>query len=637
MIIAAGSTSVSINVYFVDDDGGTAPGEPTTGLLFSDIETGGSASYQRQGAARVDFTLITRTVAEAYSAGGFILIDDTNMPGLYRLDIPDAALASGVDYVMIQLVAASGNNSIMRPIQIDIAGWLDTSDRVDVGSWLGGAIPAQGVTGVPEVDVTHHTAGLAPSPATTGVPDVNTVEFLDTAVVLSNGLPDINVEDWLGTIVTATTAGRPNVNISALDDSTNAAAVLSDMLKDGVVGTADSGTSTTIVDSARTEANDRWNGSMIVITSGASAGQARIITDFVASSDTITFAPAVTTNLNTETYVIIPQAGVDLQSWLGTESTMVAPSALTSSGEVDVNVTELGGVVQSLTDLKDFADDGYNPATNKVTGVLLVDTTTTNTDLVTAAVTAAAVWDLDATSHQTGGTFGQAIGDPGANAETMYDAVVTDAAGTNVSADVIVVKTTVDAIETDTGNIQSRIPTALVNSRMDSTIDATGFEAAAVDLIWDETMAGHSTSDTSGLVMNEWQNGGRLDLILDAVETNTQDIQSRIPSALVSGAMDSDVSGWNGTSVATPTVAGVPEVDITHIEGATTLSELTGVPSATPTLSEALMILYMSLRNSLSTTETLKSVTNDAGTVVMKATLSDDGTTFVKAEFINGP
>jgi len=45
------------------------------------------------------------------------------------------------------------------------------------------------------------------------------------------------------------------------------------------------------------------------------------------------------------------------------------------------NVTQLGGVTQSATDLKDFADAGYDPATNKVQGVVLVDTTTALTNL----------------------------------------------------------------------------------------------------------------------------------------------------------------------------------------------------------------------------------------------------------------
>jgi hypothetical protein len=57
-------------------------------------------------------------------------------------------------------------------------------------------------------------------------------------------------------------------------------------------------------------------------------------------------------------------------------------NALIDGGDVlDVNLTEIGGVAQSATDLKDFADAGYDPATNKVEGVKTVDTTTTNTDM----------------------------------------------------------------------------------------------------------------------------------------------------------------------------------------------------------------------------------------------------------------
>lgn len=40
----------------------------------------------------------------------------------------------------------------------------------------------------------------------------------------------------------------------------------------------------------------------------------------------------------------------------------------------------LAGGVQSATDLKDFADDGYDPSTNKVQGLVLADTVTTLTN-----------------------------------------------------------------------------------------------------------------------------------------------------------------------------------------------------------------------------------------------------------------
>lgn len=135
MIVTEGSADVSVPFYFVDDVGGTAPGEPTTGLLFSDIETGGSASYQRQGAARVDFTLQTLASASAAHAdGGFILVDDTEMAGVYRCDIPDAAVAAGVDFVIIYLRAASGNNTLTRPLKIDLNA-LDT--KLDRNADLG--------------------------------------------------------------------------------------------------------------------------------------------------------------------------------------------------------------------------------------------------------------------------------------------------------------------------------------------------------------------------------------------------------------------------------------------------------------------------------------------------------------------
>jgi len=48
---------------------------------------------------------------------------------------------------------------------------------------------------------------------------------------------------------------------------------------------------------------------------------------------------------------------------------------------VPSNLTQLNGAAQSLLDLKDFADAGYDPDTNKVNGVKLVDTTTTNSDM----------------------------------------------------------------------------------------------------------------------------------------------------------------------------------------------------------------------------------------------------------------
>jgi hypothetical protein len=59
-----------------------------------------------------------------------------------------------------------------------------------------------------------------------------------------------------------------------------------------------------------------------------------------------------------------------------------APPGILLSGPVaSANIAQLGGSVQSVTDLKDFVDAGYDPATHKVQGLVLADTCTTNTDM----------------------------------------------------------------------------------------------------------------------------------------------------------------------------------------------------------------------------------------------------------------
>jgi len=99
--------------------------------------------------------------------------------------------------------------------------------------------------------------------------------------------------------------------------------------------------------------------------------------------------------------------------------------AASGTGHIESDVRQLGGAAQSATDLKDFADAGYDPATDKVQGVVLVDTTTANSDMVAAAPTAAAnadaVWDEATSGHVAGGSFG-------AQAGTDIDAILLDTA-----------------------------------------------------------------------------------------------------------------------------------------------------------------------------------------------------------------
>ncbi len=65
------------------------------------------------------------------------------------------------------------------------------------------------------------------------------------------------------------------------------------------------------------------------------------------------------------------------------------------------------------------------------------------------------------------------------------------------------------------------------------------------------------------------------------------------------------------------------------------IAELTGDPGATPTMTDAIMLLYMTLRNLRITDKTSgdTKVHNDAGTEILKAIITDTVTTFTKAKF----
>jgi len=78
---------------------------------------------------------------------------------------------------------------------------------------------------------------------------------------------------------------------------------------------------------------------------------------------------------STNTYAVFCTLAIDSQN----------PTGFVGSFDlkpIEANTIHLGWVSQSLMDLKDFADAGYDPSTNKVQGVVLCDTTTTNTDMV---------------------------------------------------------------------------------------------------------------------------------------------------------------------------------------------------------------------------------------------------------------
>jgi len=410
---------------------------------------------------------------------------------------------------------------------------LETSDRqfkaVDVQQWLGGVVATPTITGVPEVDVTHWLGTAAATPTVAGVPEVDITHFGGSAGTFSSGRAEVNTSHVSGTIQTAgdiiadtndiqarlpaaLVSGRIDASVGAMaagvvtatavaTGAIDADAIASDAateIRSLASGTSDSGTTTTMVDAARTEADtDYWKGQLIVFTSGNISGQARVITAFDAALDTITFAPATTQAVATQTYEIWPvgdflrpttsgltldvsaggEAGLD---WANIGSPTTAQNLSATNIDVDQIVASVSGAVGSVTAAVTVGTINANVITatsiaaDAITAAKVADGTIDAATFAAGAIDAAAiaanaigaselaadgvaeiadaVWDEDATAHQTTGTFGQAIGDPVADTNTIYGAVVTGAAGATIAVDIV-------SVQADTDDLQSKLGT----------------------------------------------------------------------------------------------------------------------------------------------------------------------------------
>lgn len=466
------------------------------------------------------------------------------------------------------------------------------------------------------------------------------------------GRMDADVGAMQAGVVTAAAIATGAIDADALaaDASTEIRSVAS--------GTSDSGTTTTMVDAARTEADtDYWVGSIIVFTSGTIAGQARYITAFTPATDTITFAPATTQAVSTQTYEIWPSGDY------------LRPTV--SGRTLDVSAGGEAGV--------DWANVGtQGTAVNlSATTVNLVNTLTTYTG----------------NTPQTGDAFAR-LGAP---------------AGASVSADILVIDNFVDDLESRLGvpsNLGSGATIAanlvdIENQTDDIGVAGAGLTAVPWNAAWDAevqsevqdalTLAITGTSDsgttttmvdaarteadtdywkgalirfTSGNILGQTRLITAFDPATDtitfapattqAVATQNYEILAAgradlqlwlgaVVNALVSGRVDASAGALAANVVTAAATAAdfLAEINAEVVDVmATDTITLPGqaAPPLAPTHREMISWLYKVLRNRQAQTSTQWSLYADNETTVdTKATVSDDGVTAIRQELVSGP
>jgi hypothetical protein len=171
----------------------------------------------------------------------------------------------------------------------------------------------------------------------------------------------------------------------------------------------------------------------------------------------------------------------------------------------------------------------------------------------TVAQIADGVWDEARAGHVTAGTFGERV---------LADAVAVS--GDTVAADNLELFTEGTALGTlpkvDAQQVGGATPQTAADIT-NSVYDELTSESRAVGSY------GQLMKDNLNASVSSRASQASLDTVDDLLDTEITDIRNRLPAALVGGRMDSNVGAWLGTVPATPTVPGVPEVDVTHWVG----------------------------------------------------------------------
>lgn len=359
--------------------------------------------------------------------------------------------------------------------------------------------------------------------------------------------------------------------------------------------TAQSGAGSTItLDASASSIDDLYNNCLIYITGGTGAGQMRMIRDYDGTTKVATITPAWITNPdNTSTFAVIASASVWDEITADHTATGQTGNSLNAAGSAgDPWATALPGSYGAGTAGKIIGDNinatvSSRLAASSITltgGKVTVGTNDDKTGYGLSAAAVQAVWDAATSALTTVGSIGKAIVDFIAAYVAPLTAAGTRAAVGLASANL---DTQLGGIDTKAADIQNRIPAAL-------------------------TAGGNMKSDV---------------LAISGDTTAADNCESFF-----------DGTGYAGTNNVMPvTTAVTNDVGITQagadkVFGASgaAMAELTGVPSATPSPRNALMLLFMALCNKLTTTATEKTVYNNAGSAIAVKDLADDGTTYTE-------
>lgn len=415
-----GATSQILQVFIRDSSSTTGGG--LTGLVFNSASL--TAYYHRDtDTTATVISLVTMTVG-TFTSSGFKEIDATNMPGWYQFCPPNAAFASGGASVGFHLKGATN----MAPLPLE----CDLNPQSDVRIWNGTAVASPATAGIPDVNMKNMN-NVATTSITTINANVGTTQPVNFTGTGASALAKSDMVDIAGAAVSMSTA---QIGVNAVN----------------LGGTAQTG---------------RDLGTSVLLSSGTGTGQL----DFTSGVVKANLAQILGTVL-TET------AGL-LAGGFKKFFNISTPQATMDHGILVDTVT----TTTTATNLTNAPTSGDFTATMK-TSLNAATPSVTVSDKTGFSLSAAgiqAIWDRLTSVLTTVGSIGKllvdnidaAISSRLASASyTAPDNTTISTINTKIGTPVITVSTDIAGIQSDTDNIQTRLPAALVGGRIDASVGA---------------------------------------------------------------------------------------------------------------------------------------------------------------------
>jgi hypothetical protein len=286
--IAPASTSQSIELYL-----------GATGLTFA--TSGLAAYYIRNQSAPVAITLVTQTPTGAWASGGFAEISSSLVPGVYRLDVPNAAFAAGASDVTVVVRGASGTNGAVLTVTLSSGGLTAAQTAAAVLDAVGSSYVTAGSIGhaIQNNNVTAIVGSTAAASELSGALLHNGTDYIDSNLLggastrVFVGRFDLRQtgSDDVDTIEVFTT-DTPSFELQLTDGDGNEVPVTGATLGLRILDVA-----STVVETGTptveygTGGIVRWTGPGTYLAIGCPVGMYRLFIDRTVSGTTTTFGP----------------------------------------------------------------------------------------------------------------------------------------------------------------------------------------------------------------------------------------------------------------------------------------------------------------------------------------------------------